>query len=196
MLSLSRSLSVSYIYCRFHAIVHVLYITQSGFQLIFPSNNLYICWSNISNLRELPFVTSTLFHSWDHEPLTRYVKLWAAHASGMLGTFSPPPASMEPLVRDPGMHHGTCVSHLPWCMSGLLTCFGGGKRFPAFPAYVQPAILRIWLEAQLIYHLPSHVNVNMSKMGAFVFISCVKFYRQNINIASIPNYELQSTIFP
>ena len=22
---------------------------------------------------------------------------------------------------DPGMHHGTCVSHVPWCMSGSLT---------------------------------------------------------------------------
>ena len=24
------------------------------------------------------------------------------------------------LVSDPGMHHGTCVTHVPWCMSGLL----------------------------------------------------------------------------
>ena len=30
--------------------------------------------------------------------------------------FSPPP-----LVSDPDMHHGTCVTHVPWCMSGLLT---------------------------------------------------------------------------
>ena len=26
----------------------------------------------------------------------------------------------EPLVSDPGMHHGTCVTHVPWCMSGSL----------------------------------------------------------------------------
>ena len=32
------------------------------------------------------------------------------------------------LISDPGMHHGTCVTHVPWCMSGLLTCGGGGKR--------------------------------------------------------------------
>ena len=31
-------------------------------------------------------------------------------------TFSPPP-----LVSDPDMHHGTCVTHLPWCMPGSLT---------------------------------------------------------------------------
>ena len=34
----------------------------------------------------------------------------------MLGTFSPPP-----LVSDPDMHHGTCVTHVPWCMPGWLT---------------------------------------------------------------------------
>ena len=48
-------------------------------------------------------------------PLTRYVKLQVAHAPGMPGTFSPPPR-----VRDPDMHHGTCVTHVPWCMSGSL----------------------------------------------------------------------------
>ena len=30
-----------------------------------------------------------------HGPLTRYVKLWVAHALGMPGTFSPPPTSEE-----------------------------------------------------------------------------------------------------
>ena len=27
----------------------------------------------------------------------------------------------KPLVSDPGMNHGTCVTHVPWCMSGSLT---------------------------------------------------------------------------
>ena len=26
----------------------------------------------------------------------------------------------KPLVSDTGMHHGTCVTHVPWCMSGSL----------------------------------------------------------------------------
>ena len=52
-----------------------------------------------------------------HGPLTRYVKLQVAHAPGMPGTFSPPPR-----VSDPDMHHGTCVTHVPWCMLGSLTC--------------------------------------------------------------------------
>ena len=39
---------------------------------------------------------------------------------------------MKPLVSDPGMHHGTCVTHVPWCMSGTLTrC--GGENVPGIP---------------------------------------------------------------
>ena len=41
----------------------------------------------------------------------------------MSGTFSPPLRVSDPplLVSDPGMHHGTCITHVPWCMSGSLT---------------------------------------------------------------------------
>ena len=78
-------------------------------------------------------------------------ELWAscqirkiADAPGMPGTFSPPPR-----VSDPDMHHGTCVTHVPWCMPGSLTIgflwrWPRGKTFPAFPAHAQLAILRIW----------------------------------------------------
>ena len=52
----------------------------------------------------------------NHGPLTRYVKLRVTHAPGMPGTFSPQPRS-----SDPDMHPGTCVTHVPWCMSGSLT---------------------------------------------------------------------------
>ena len=51
-----------------------------------------------------------------HGPLTRYEKLQVAHAPGMPGTFPPPPR-----VSDPDMHHGTGVTHVPWCMPGSLT---------------------------------------------------------------------------
>ena len=39
-------------------------------------------------------------------PLVRYVKLPIEHAPGMLGKFALPP-----LVSDPDIHHGTCVTH-------------------------------------------------------------------------------------
>ena len=56
----------------------------------------------------------------------------------------------KPLVSDPDMHHGTCVTHVPWCMSGSLTC-GDGENVPGIPGACAPAILRIWQEA----HVPS-----------------------------------------
>ena len=51
----------------------------------------------------------------------------------------------KPLVSDPGMPHGTCVTHVPWCMSGSLTC-GDGENVPGIPGACAPAILRIWKE--------------------------------------------------
>ena len=44
------------------------------------------------------------------------------------------------------MHHGTCVTHVPWCMSGSLTC-GDGENVPGIPGACALAILRIWQEA-------------------------------------------------
>ena len=49
-------------------------------------------------------------------PLASNAKLRVAHAPGMPGTFSP-----TPRASDPDMHHGTCVTHVPWCMPGSLT---------------------------------------------------------------------------
>ena len=52
----------------------------------------------------------------------------------------------KPLVSDPEMHHGTCVTHVPWCMSGSLTR-GDGEDVPGIPGACAPAILHIWQEA-------------------------------------------------
>ena len=38
----------------------------------------------------------------------------------------------KPLVSHPGMHHGTCVTHVPRCMSGSLTC-SVGENLPGIP---------------------------------------------------------------
>ena len=38
----------------------------------------------------------------------------------------------KPLVSDPGMHHGICVTHMPWCMLGWLT-HGVGENIPGIP---------------------------------------------------------------
>ena len=38
----------------------------------------------------------------------------------------------KPLVSDPGMHHGTCVTHVPLCMSGSIIR-DGGENIPGIP---------------------------------------------------------------
>ena len=38
----------------------------------------------------------------------------------------------KPPVSNPGMHHGTCVAHVPRCKSGSPTC-GGGENVPGIP---------------------------------------------------------------
>ena len=58
--------------------------------------------------------------------LTRYVKLRVAYAPGMSGTFTSHRLQMKPLVSDPNMHPGTCMTHVPRCMSGSLT--HGGRE--------------------------------------------------------------------
>ena len=58
----------------------------------------------------------------------------------------------KPLVSDPGMHHGTCVTHVSWCMSGSLTC-GDGENVPGIPGACAPATLRIWQEADRVISL-------------------------------------------
>ena len=49
----------------------------------------------------------------------------------------------KPLVSGPGIHHGMCVTHVPWCMSGSLTG-GGRENVPGILGACAPAILRIW----------------------------------------------------
>ena len=63
----------------------------------------------------------------------------------------------KPLVSDPGMHHGTCVTHVPWCMSGSLTCCDG-ENVPGIPGACAPAILRIWQEAHGLSFIPAWIS--------------------------------------
>ena len=67
-----------------------------------------------------------------HWHLARYVKFWVAHVPGMPETFPP-----QPRVSDPDMQHGTCVTHVPWCILGSLTSgfieVGGGENVSGIP---------------------------------------------------------------
>ena len=78
-----------------------------------------------------------------HGPRTRYARLRVVRLPRMLWTFSLPPTSKKPLVNDPGGRHGTCVTHVPWCMSGSLTR-GGGENVPRIPGACTTRNFCIW----------------------------------------------------
>ena len=59
--------------------------------------------------------------------------------------FSPPL-----LIIDPDLHHGTCVTHVPWCIPGSLTSGFLWSRWrgnvPGIPGACATRNLRIWYE--------------------------------------------------
>ena len=108
-----------------------------------PNKRQAITWSNAGPVywRIFAALGETKCAAWASCQIR---KIAGAHAPGMPGTCYP-----SPQVSDTDMHHGTCITHVPWCMPGSLTSSflwnrRRGKTFPAFPAHAQPAILRIW----------------------------------------------------
>ena len=83
----------------------------------------------IATALSLHGVSSGLASLGPNGPLVRYVQLQVAHAPGMPGTFPRHLFQRKTLVNDPDMNHGTCVTHVPWCMSGWLTR-GGRENVP------------------------------------------------------------------
>ena len=55
-----------------------------------------------------------------------------ACAGNARNVFSRHRVQRKSLVSNPGMHYGTCVTHVPWWMSGSLTR-GGGENVPGIP---------------------------------------------------------------
>ena len=102
--------------------LHLLILSRPHFKLTFSTKH-FVCMSIINTTQR--FWAVKLLNG----SLAKYEKLQVAHAAGMPGTFSPPPR-----VSDPDMHHGTCVTHVPSCMSrslisGFLWSRCRGKRF-------------------------------------------------------------------
>ena len=75
------------------------------------------------------FMSVTVLCSWASYQM-RKIAGW--HVPGMSGTLSPHQLQRKPLVSDPGMHHSTRFTHVPWCMSGSLI-HGGGNNVPGIP---------------------------------------------------------------
>ena len=82
----------------------------------------------------------------------------------------------KPLVSDPCMHHGTCVTHEPWCMSGSLTR-GGWENVPGIPGACAPAILRILQEAHAIHVRSNAIEVKARVITSHSFLGWWNLFR-------------------
>ena len=62
----------------------------------------------------------------------------------------------KPPVSDPSMHHGTCVTHVPWCMSGSLIRSGTACNFMYLTRGPWIACFTVYCQAgggQITYHV-------------------------------------------
>ena len=69
---------------------------------------------------------------WHHWPLTSYTNCGVCRPQECRKRFPHHRLQEKQLISNGGMHHGTCVTHVPWCMSGSLTR-SGGENVPGIP---------------------------------------------------------------
>ena len=79
------------------------------------------------------------------------------------------PIQWEPLVSDPGMHHGTCVTHVPWCMSGSLTR-GGGENVPGIPGACSTRNFTYLVRGPLIHKPPKYRDRRFALIYEFIHL--------------------------
>ena len=91
--------------------------------------------------------------------------MWVVPAPGMSGT-----DFLPPWVSDPDLHHGMCVTHVPWCMPGSLTNVflwsrWQGKRSRNIQCMFNP---QFWLSGKrLIEHDLSFGDIHHTKDQVF-----------------------------
>ena len=105
--------------------------------------------------------------------------------------FPPRQLQRKPLASDPGMHHGTCVTHVPWCMSGSLTR-GGGDNVPGISGACAPAILHIWQEAHYLMACCLLDNRPLSEPCRFIFSWAKK--SRNCEINEDDNFQVRRRV--
>ena len=107
-------------------------------------------------------------------------KVAGCACAGNAGNVFPPPRVSDPGIH-PGIHRGTCVTHVLLYMPGSLTIGYlwsrlREKTFLAFPAQAQPAIFRIRQEVHACCHLsPYFLITNIKpKLTPFetLWVSC------------------------
>ena len=154
----NQGLGLGRLYCYYICMSEYL----SGHNIRHPSgsNEVFTYPMNATEIRfKLSFLSSSNRQTLASKQVRLRLSTWASYqirkiagcacARNAGNVFPRRRFQRKPLVSDPGMHHGTCVTHVPWCMSGSLTC-GDGENVPGIPGACAPAILCIWQEAHVI----------------------------------------------
>ena len=99
----------------------------SPFRAKLPKRNRFVLVKHFCCRQGFQYMYIVRFDKVSNGPLTRYVKLRECGER-----FPRHQLQRKLLVSDPGMHHCTCVTHVPWCLSGSLT-HSGGENVPGIP---------------------------------------------------------------
>ena len=75
-------------------------------------------------------------------------------------------------ISDPGMHYGTCMTHVPWRMSGSLTC-DSGENILAIHGACANRNLGIWAE---------------SHKAIYIWVEIDEYKIKRFHVNSLPDY--------
>ena len=114
------------------SIEDVILCEQETVRVAYSIIALHHCSMPRDILLDMLIIQSTNHKIIINGPLTRYLNCMLRMRLECRERFPRHRHQRKPLVIDPGMHHGTCVKHVPWCMSGMITR-RGGEHVPGIP---------------------------------------------------------------
>ena len=141
-----RKTSSPYFHNLWHQVMVFHHLHRAG-MIFYPGTDCVLWWLRLcrhnsmlpSNLKSGVTSYRAIKNIRCHEPLTRYANCGLRMRWECRERFPRHRLQRKPLVIEPGMHRGTCVTDVSWCMTGTLTR-GDGGNVPGMP----DTVLRIW----------------------------------------------------
>ena len=90
----------------------------------------------------------------------------------------------KPLVSDPSIHHGMCVTLVPWCMSESLTR-GGGENVPGISGACATRNLTYLVRGPLLYHFVDWYKCSSRVFSVLIISNSVILLCSNIIFATV-----------
>ena len=132
-----------------------------------------------------------------HGPLTRYVNCGSRMGQEWRELYPRHRLQRKALVIDSSIHHGTCVTLVPWCMSGSLTS-SGRENVPGIAGactthtltYLTrgPLYLLTWIPDEqfaIVFRSKLSMNFILAGVCRVVTRTIARFYKSHILIFAI-----------